>query len=306
VHAVEAGQGDGYAPIQGISGGLTGPVRDAAVDFVQIGFVRRGRMTVIGRFGRQQVERGELVTLEPQTPVDVVPGPEGVEYTTIFVDRELLYQSAAWEFPTRLRGRSDAERYFRHRYPDGFKWARIGELLLRDLEPCLDELDELTRGGQLPARFKRAAAILFTVLDAIGPALEPPETALPAAVGLTSRPPEFSVPRRRPLQPLRPEVHRVIALLESDLAHPWRSDDLAATVGLSAGHLRQLFLDGLGRTPLAYQNLLRAHRAQELLLDRSRSIPDVMAEVGWTSPSHWTAMFRRHTGMTPREYRDQT
>lgn len=291
MHAVEAGPADGFAPIQGITGRLTGPVRDTVIDSVQIGFVRHGRLTVIGRFGRQQVGRGDLVTVAPRTPTDVEPGLEGVECTTVLVDRELLYQWAAWELPTRLRGRSEVERYFQARCPDGFRWARIGERLLREIEPCLDELVELTGGGQLPRRFTRAAALLFTILDAIAPVLDPPETAPP-------------LPPRTP-RPLRPEVHRVASLLESDLARPWRTGELAATVGLSAGHLRQLFLDGLGRTPLAYQNLLRTRRAQELLLDRSRSIPEVMAEVGWTSPSHWTTMFRRHTGMTPREYRDQ-
>ena len=162
-------------------------------------------------------------------------------------------------------------------------------VILVDRE-LLDELVELTSGGQLPRRFTRTAALLLTVLDAIAPAVDPPAVAVPVA---------------RARRPLRPEVRRVVSLLESDLARPWRTGELAATVGLSAGHLRQLFLDGLGRTPLAHQNLLRARRAQELLLDRSRSIPDVMAAVGWTSPSHWTAMFRRHTGMTPREYRGQ-
>lgn len=305
MRVVEAASADDHPPIQGVNSGLTGPVHDVVVDCVQIGFVRGGSMAVIGRFGRQRVGRGELITLAPQTLVDVVPGPEGVECTSILVDQELLYQSAAWEVPTLLRGRSDAERYFRQRCPDGFGWARIGERLLRDLEPCLDELVDLTSGGRLPARFMRAAAILFTVLDAIGPALAPPDAALPATAAPKGGPLERTVPRRRRLQPLRPEVHRVVVLLESDLARAWRTGELAATVGLSGGHLRQLFLDGLGRTPLGYQNLLRARRAEELLLDRSRSIPGVMAEVGWTSPSHWTTMFRRHTGMTPREYRDQ-
>ena len=156
----------------------------------------------------------------------------------------------------------------------------------------VDELVELTSGGQLPRRFTRAAALLLTVLDAIAPAVDPPAAARPVPVARTRR-------------PVRPEVRRVVSLLESDLARPWRTGELADAVGLSAGHLRQLFLDGLGRTPLAHQNLLRAHRAQELLPDRSRSIPEVMAAVGWSSPSHWTTMFRRHTGMTPREYRDQ-
>jgi AraC-like DNA-binding protein len=291
--APEACPLEGDVPILGVSGELSEPVRDAPIDRVQIGFVRRGSVAVVGRVGRREVRRGELLAWAPQTVADVIPGREGVDYTSIFVDRLLLEQSAAWAAgPSAPTATTDIESRGRSTAPDGFRWARIGERLLRELEPCLDELVELTSGGQLPGRFGRAAALLFTVLDAIAPALEPPEAG-----------------RQRPLRParrLRPEVQRAVALLESDLARAWRVGELAATVGLSAGHLRQLFLDGLGRTPLAHHNLLRARRAQELLSDRHRTIPDVMAEVGWASPSHWSTMFRRHTGMTPRQYRDRS
>lgn len=279
---------DPDARIQGVGGALRAPLREAAVDQVQIGFVRRGSVAVVGRFGRQRVGRGELVTVAPQLPLDVVPGPDGVDYTSVLVDGELLAQTVAWERPAAARAAAEPTTpYDDRRDHAGFTWTRIGEASLRELEPALDELVALTRDGQLPRRFKRAAGLLFTVLDAIGPVLD------------------LSVAGRRPPGALRPEVHRAVALLESDLARPWPSGELAAAVGLSAGHLRQLFLDGLGRTPLAHHNLLRARRAQELLADRERSIPDVMAEVGWTSPSHWTTMFRRHAGMTPREYREQ-
>ncbi|WP_244931976.1 AraC family transcriptional regulator [Nocardioides sp. W7] len=268
-------------------------MRDTLIDRVQIGFVRRGSVAVVGRVSRQQVRRGELVAWAPQTTAEVVPGAEGVAYTSIFVDRLLLEQSVAWaagaSAPTKT---PDTEGQDDSPAPDGLRWARIGERVLRELEPCLDELVELTSQGQLRGRFGRAAAILFTVLDAIAPALEPPEAGLQRPL--------------RPTRPVRSEVRRAVALLESDLARPWRVDELAAASGLSAGHLRQLFLDGLGRTPLAHHNLLRARRAQELLGDRSRSIPEVMAEVGWASPNHWSTMFRRHTGMTPREYRDRS
>lgn len=284
---------EGDASILGITGQLRDPVHDTAVDRVQIGFVRRGSVAVTSRGGPQQVERGELLTWAPQTRAAVVPGPAGVVFTSLFVDQRLLERSAAWaagaSAPSTM---SNSESPVWRPAPGGLRWARIGERVLRELEPYLDELVELTSGGQLPGRFGRAAALLFSVLDAIGTALEGPEAG-------RQRP-------LRPARPLRPEVQRAVALLESDLARHWRLGELAAVIGLSAGHLRELFLDGLGRTPLAHHNLLRARRAQELLSDRGRSIPEVMAEVGWASPSHWSTMFRRHTGMTPREYRNRS
>jgi AraC-like DNA-binding protein len=210
-----------------------------------------------------------------------------------------------WEYPSRLRTRLDAERYFQRRYPTGFKGVRIGEEPLRELEPYLDALVDLTEAGQVPEQFLRVLALFYTVLQIIDPFLDSPEDALPARAVAGDRPILDGLTRRRPLRRLRPEVSRVVELLESDLARSWRMDELAAPVGLSRGHLRRLFVEGLGVTPLTYQNQRRALRAQDLLADPDRTIPEVMAEVGWTTPGHWTTMFRRHTGMTPREYRNR-
>jgi AraC family transcriptional regulator len=47
----------------------------------------------------------------------------------------------------------------------------------------------------------------------------------------------------------------------------------------------------------------RITRAQQLMRETSRSIIDVALEVGYTSPSHLTKVFRRTTGMAPNEFR---
>ena len=48
---------------------------------------------------------------------------------------------------------------------------------------------------------------------------------------------------------------------------------------------------------------LRMNAAQELLQDPLRSAAEIAAMVGYDSSSYFARAFKKHTGMTPTEYR---
>jgi AraC family transcriptional regulator len=54
--------------------------------------------------------------------------------------------------------------------------------------------------------------------------------------------------------------------------------------------------------PLQFVTRERITPAQQLMRETSRSIIDVALEVGYTSPSHFTKVFRRVTGVAPNEF----
>jgi AraC family transcriptional regulator len=56
-------------------------------------------------------------------------------------------------------------------------------------------------------------------------------------------------------------------------------------------------------SPLQFVMRERITRAQQLMRETSRSIIEVALEVGYTSPSHFTKVFRRITGVAPNEFR---
>lgn len=47
----------------------------------------------------------------------------------------------------------------------------------------------------------------------------------------------------------------------------------------------------------------RIRRAEDLLKDRTRSITDIAAELGFASSQHFATRFRQETGKTPRDWR---
>jgi AraC family transcriptional regulator len=55
-------------------------------------------------------------------------------------------------------------------------------------------------------------------------------------------------------------------------------------------------------TPLQFVTCQRITRARQLIRETSRSLIEVGLEVGYTSPSHFAQVFRRETGLTPRDY----
>lgn len=85
-------------------------------------------------------------------------------------------------------------------------------------------------------------------------------------------------------------------------------DDLARKLGVSAKHLSQVIHSRLNQS---FYDLINAHRieaAKERLsgdVQRALTVLAVAYDVGFNSKSVFNTAFKRHTGMTPKEYRQQ-
>jgi AraC family transcriptional regulator len=106
------------------------------------------------------------------------------------------------------------------------------------------------------------------------------------------------------LSPAR--LRRVEAYVRDRLAGEVRLEDLAAEAGVSLYHFARQFREATGVTPYQYVTALRVERAKSLLAaDPSLTVCEVSLRVGCVSQSHFAALFRRATGLSPREYRRQ-
>lgn len=65
------------------------------------------------------------------------------------------------------------------------------------------------------------------------------------------------------------------------------------------------FKQSTGLTPHQYVIARRLNRAQVLLATTDLTILEICFRVGFKSQSHFTRLFRKLTGITPRAYRDQ-
>jgi AraC-like DNA-binding protein len=91
-------------------------------------------------------------------------------------------------------------------------------------------------------------------------------------------------------------------LFDLMIAH---TDDLAAIIGRSRSHVLKLFRRHMSTSAKGYVIGRQLQEARELLLSTTLPIAEVGKAVGLPDPYHFSKLFRRHTGLAPREYRSK-
>lgn len=95
-------------------------------------------------------------------------------------------------------------------------------------------------------------------------------------------------------------MRRALDLLDRAEA-PLPLDELAAAMGMSAGHFQRLFSQWAGVSPKRYQQHLQLSQAKALLRER-RAVLEVAGAVGLSGPSRLHDLFLRWEAMTPGAY----
>jgi len=72
---------------------------------------------------------------------------------------------------------------------------------------------------------------------------------------------------------------------------------------MSGRNFARRFKAATGEAPLAYLHRLRIDSARHFLENAQRSVEEICREVGYEDVPFFRHLFRRHTGVSPREYR---
>lgn len=96
---------------------------------------------------------------------------------------------------------------------------------------------------------------------------------------------------------------RIVAFMQENLAENISLGAMAELVRLSPFHFLRAFRNSFGEPPHRYWTGRRVDRAKTLLADPRASVTRIGADLGFGTPSSFSATFRRVTGQTPREYR---
>nr|WP_025718941.1 helix-turn-helix domain-containing protein [Paenibacillus polymyxa] len=78
---------------------------------------------------------------------------------------------------------------------------------------------------------------------------------------------------------------------------------LAEYMNMSPKYLSARFKQVTGESFADYQTRVRFERARELLLDANRKVAEVAEVVGFTDTNYFSIAFKKHTGLTPTEFR---
>ena len=79
----------------------------------------------------------------------------------------------------------------------------------------------------------------------------------------------------------------------------------AAHVGISPNHLSTVFTQETGENFIEYLTKVRIERAKLLLKTTAMRSIDIAAETGFSDPHYFSYIFKKNTGLSPREYRNK-
>jgi transcriptional regulator GlxA family with amidase domain len=92
--------------------------------------------------------------------------------------------------------------------------------------------------------------------------------------------------------------------LQMNLHVPLSMQQLAAQTQLSTRTLHRRFKNATGMSPLNYLQSLRIAGAKDLLRHSNLSVGDIAWQQGLQDVSYFSQLFRRHSGMSPLQYRN--
>jgi AraC family transcriptional regulator of arabinose operon len=98
-------------------------------------------------------------------------------------------------------------------------------------------------------------------------------------------------------------MQAVVDFICRNLSEKISLDNLAEVSGLSLSRMAHLFRDQVGSTPQRFLEQQRLDRAMQLLAYTPHSVKTIAYELGFDNPFYFTLRFKRHTGISPREYR---
>ncbi len=90
----------------------------------------------------------------------------------------------------------------------------------------------------------------------------------------------------------------------SHLSNPhFNMQDAFLKIPMSTDHLRKLFKQYTGMTPLEYLTHMRMNYAANLLYNKSLTIKEIARMVGFIDPYYFSKAFKKMMGKSPTEYR---
>ncbi len=96
---------------------------------------------------------------------------------------------------------------------------------------------------------------------------------------------------------------RVMRRLDQHLADRYDLADLARAFHVSTRTLLRRFADETGQSPLDHLQASRVRRARHLLETTDGTVAGISAAVGYRDAGTFAALFARHTGQRPSDYR---
>jgi AraC-like DNA-binding protein len=97
-------------------------------------------------------------------------------------------------------------------------------------------------------------------------------------------------------------MRAALSFMHGKPAHAWTLEELARSVGMSRTAFAQTFKTAVGKSPMDYLTQWRMTLAAKRMQDTVEPISSIAPALGYKSESAFSAAFKRHWGISPREH----
>jgi AraC-like DNA-binding protein/DNA-binding response OmpR family regulator len=101
-------------------------------------------------------------------------------------------------------------------------------------------------------------------------------------------------------------VKHAVAYMHQNYTRPLARWEIAEAIGVSENYFSRLFNQELGISPWDYLNRFRVNQAKELFRRTQGSVKSIADQVGFKDPKYFSRVFRKLTGLSPSEFREQS
>ena len=102
-----------------------------------------------------------------------------------------------------------------------------------------------------------------------------------------------------------PQLRRALHLIHTHATERIRIEDVVEELRVDRRGLERRFRQQLGRTPLQELHRVQVERAKDLLARTLDPIAEIALRSGFRDNNHFSLVFKRSTGVSPRQYRQQ-
>lgn len=100
-------------------------------------------------------------------------------------------------------------------------------------------------------------------------------------------------------------VRAILVYIHTNLNRTFGAAEIAAELNLSRSTSDHRFTSAVGHSIGREILNQRLHRAKRLLQDPSVALKDISAACGFCNPSFFTNVFKRETGLRPKDWRKE-
>lgn len=100
-------------------------------------------------------------------------------------------------------------------------------------------------------------------------------------------------------------IEQIYRFLSENVEQPFLSAGLEEHMNLSFKYIGKLFKEQTGMTLHAYHTKLKMERAARLLCTTDMPVSKISDQLGYSSPLYFSNVMKKHTGLSPRAYRNR-